>query len=115
MSHVGQQVRAYIISQLAHALVLDKPTVSRCSSHDDLWSVEVCQLLHAVVVDDASLLIQSVGKCLVVLGDGRYLLCSGLVAMRQVAAMGEVETEDAIMGVEDGGVGVKIGWRPREC
>lgn len=34
--------------------------------------------------------------------------------MRQVAAVGQVETEDAVVGIEDGGVGVQVRWRAGE-
>jgi hypothetical protein len=31
-----------------------------------------------------------------------------LVAVRQMAAMGKVETENTVVGIEDGGVGVEV-------
>lgn len=66
------------------------------------------QFRHLLIVDDASLLIQPVWKSLVVFRYGGDLLGGCLVSVRQMAAMGEVETENAVVGVEDGGIGVEV-------
>jgi len=68
----------------------------------------VSQLRHLLIVDDASLLIQPVWESLVVLGYGGDLLGGCLVPVRQMAAVGEVETEDTVVGIEDSGVGVEV-------
>jgi hypothetical protein len=74
----------------------------------------VCQLLHLLIVNEAGLLIESVRQGLKVLGDGGDLLGRGLVPVRQMPAMGEVQGEDAVVNVEDGRVGVEVGGRAGE-
>ena len=66
------------------------------------------QFRHLLIVDNASLLIEPVWEGLVVFGHGGNLLGGCLVSVRQMAAMGKVETEDTVVGVEDGGVGVEV-------
>jgi hypothetical protein len=75
----------------------------------------MCELLHAIIVDNTGLLVQSVWECLEVLGDCGDLLRGSLVAVRQVTAMGQVETEDAVMGVENSGIGIEVGRRAGKC
>ena len=67
-------------------------------------------LLELVVVDVSCLGTDLVGQALEVDGGGRDLLASrGVVAVGEVAAGEEIESHDAVMGVEDGGVGDKVG------
>ena len=114
MSHIGEEVGAGLISKLAHALILDQAAVRGSAGYNDLGAVEVSQLGHLLVIDDAGLLIQPVWESLEVLGDGGDLLAGDLVAVRQVAAVGKIEGEDAVVDVHDGGVSVQIGRRPRK-
>lgn len=114
MSHIGEEVGASLISKLAHALVLDQAAVRGSTGYNDLGSIEVSKLGHLLVVDDAGLLIQPVWESLEVLGDGGDLLAGDLVAVRQMAAVGEIEGEDTVVDVHDGGVSVQIGRRSRQ-
>jgi hypothetical protein len=114
VGHVREKVGANVVGNLAHALVLNQPAVCRRAGDNNLGAVEVCQLLHLLVVNEAGLLIESVRQGLKILGDGGDLLGRGLVPVRQMPAMGEVQGEDAVVNVEDGRVGVEVGGRAGE-
>lgn len=74
------------------------------TSHNQLGPEQHCRLLQHVVVDDTCLLVQTVWHLLKVDGRRGDLLSVGLVAMAQVASMREVQSHDAIMGLQQGRV-----------
>jgi len=90
-------------------LVIDQPRVSAGAGDDKLGPEELGGPGHLVVVDDASLLVEAVRHGLEILGDSGNLLVGSLVAVREVAAVGEVEGKDAIVGLEDGSVSLEVG------
>ena len=114
MSHIGEEVGASLISKLAHALVLDQAAVGGGTGNQTLGAVELSVGLQGIVINDTSLKVDTVGEGLEVLGDGGYLLAGDLVAVLQMAAVGEIEGEDTVVDVHDGGVSVQIGRRSRQ-
>lgn len=71
VSHVDNKVGTNRVGNLAHALVVDETAVSRSSGNEDLGAEELGVLLELVVVDDASLDVDTVGHGLEVGGDSR--------------------------------------------
>ena len=71
VSHVDNKVGTNGVGNLAHALVIDETAVSRGSGNEDLGAEQLGVLLELVVVDDASLDVDTVGHGLEVGGDSR--------------------------------------------
>jgi len=71
VSHVDHEVAADLVANLAEALVVDGTAVGRGTGNDDLGSVHESVLLELVVVDDASLEVDTVGEGLEVGGNSR--------------------------------------------
>mmetsp|Transcript_59875 Transcript_59875/g.129806 ORF Transcript_59875/g.129806 Transcript_59875/m.129806 type:complete len:323 (+) Transcript_59875:642-1610(+) len=111
MRHVRHEVGATLVGDLPHARVINKARVSACARDKDLGSDAQGEFLALVVVDEASLLVQAVGDGLEVLGDHGDLLRIRLVAVRQVAAVGEVQAHDAVVHVAQRGVDLEVGRR----
>lgn len=61
VGHIDNQVSANGVSNLAHALVVDQTAVSGGTGNKDLGAVQDSVLLELVVVDDASVEVDTVG------------------------------------------------------
>ncbi len=99
---------------LAHSGIVNHPGVRRGPRHDKLGAEQGRVLLHAVIVDDARLLVQPVRKGFKEDGDGRDLLGVGLVAVGQVAPVRQVQGHDAVVRLEHGRVRLEVGGRARQ-
>lgn len=138
VSHINNQVGADGISNLAHALVVDQTAVSGGTGNEDLGAVQDSVLLELVVVDDTSLEVDTVGHGLEVGRDsgdpnGRLLVkepspsyavqsfvysllsLGGLVAVAQVATVGQVETHETAVGRHDSLVDLQVGRAAAEA
>ena len=113
MGHIGVKVSTNGVSDGFHARVVDEPGVGGRASDDDARSVELGKGFELVVVNDTCGFVEAVGKGFKVFRYHGYLLGRSLVAMGKMAAMGQVETHDSVMGVENSRVGVEVGWRAR--
>lgn len=71
VGHVDHEVAADLVANLAEALVVDGTAVCRGTGNDDLGSVHESVLLELVVVDDASLEVDTVGEGFEVGGNSR--------------------------------------------
>ncbi len=111
MGNVGKEPRVVEVANLAHALVVNEASVGRSAGNDQLGSVQLSVLLHLVVVDNASLLVQAVREGLEEDRHSRDLLGVGLVAVTEVAAVRKVQSHDAVVGLQDGSVGLEVGGR----
>ena len=107
--HVGHEVGVRLITDLAHALIVDKAAVSTRASNDNLGPIEGRKLLQLVVVDGACLFIKTIWESLKVLRDEGDLFRRSLVTVREVAAMREIEAHEAIVGVHQSGVDEEVG------
>ena len=110
--HVGEHVGAVLVADGANAVVVNEPRVRRRARHDELRAVELRVGLHRVVVDDAGLVHEAVREGLEVGAHGGDLLGRRLVAVRQVAAGGQVQCHDAVLRLQHGRVGLEVGRRP---
>lgn len=110
MRHIAKQERPNLISNLPKPLVIPIPGI-RTPAADDQSGAEIqCLLLEAIVIDVTRLGVHLVGQALEVNRGGADLLAAGgVVAVGEVAAGGEVEAHDAVVGVEDSGVGGEVG------
>lgn len=138
VSHIDNQVGADGVSNLAHALVVDQTAVGGGTGNKDLGAVQDSVLLELVVVDDTSVEVNAVGHGLEVGRDSRnpnsilltkhpspsyvmeglvYSLLSlgSLVAVAQVAAMGQIETHETAVGRHDGLVDLQVGRAATEA
>ena len=55
MSHVAEEQRAYLVSDLAEAPGLDRARVRRAAADDQLRPMLLCEREHVVVVDEVRL------------------------------------------------------------
>jgi hypothetical protein len=62
VSHVDDKVGANLVSDLAHASIVDQTAVGRGTSDQALGAVELSVGLKSIVVDDASLEVDTVGE-----------------------------------------------------
>ena len=108
--HVDDQVAADFVRDRAHALVVDGAAVGACPCHEHFRAVHERVLFQLVVVDDACLEVDAVREGLEVGADSTDLLRRGLVAVAQVAAVGEIEAHEAVVGPHDGLVDLEVCW-----
>lgn len=108
MGHIGHEVGVDLIADLAETGVVDQTAVGGGAGNNDLGAVGDGQLLEFVVVDVASLLIETVGEGLKVLGNEGDLLGGCLVTVRKMAAVGEIEAHQAVVGIHEGRVDVEV-------
>ena len=99
--HVDHEVGAAEIGDLAHAFVVDEAAVGGRAGHKDFGAVHEGIFLEGLVVDDPGFEVDSVGKGFEIGGDSRYLLQRGLIAVTQVAAVGEIEAHQSLMWPHD--------------
>lgn len=71
VGHVDNEVGTDLVSDLAHALVVDQTAVGRGTSNQALGAVHLSVSLQSVVVNDAGLQVDTVGEGLEVGRDGR--------------------------------------------
>ena len=71
VGHVNNEVRANLVSNLAHARIVDQTAVGRGTGNNALRTVELSVVLQHVVVNDASLEVDTVGEGLEVGRDSR--------------------------------------------
>lgn len=109
VGHVSHEVGAVLVSNLTEASIVPLTGVSRGTADDDLGAEKLGVLLESVEIDETGGGIDLVGHGLEVDGGGRDLLLGGLVAVGQVATGGKVESHDAVLGLDHGGQGSKVG------
>jgi hypothetical protein len=114
VGHVHQEVAADLISNLAHAGVVDLAAVGGGTGNENLGAVHEGVLLELVVVDEAGVEVYTVWEGLEVCGNSRdpaycqrsiscpSLLCHALplrclVAMAQMSTMGQVKTHQPVV------------------
>mmetsp|Transcript_15044 Transcript_15044/g.39547 ORF Transcript_15044/g.39547 Transcript_15044/m.39547 type:complete len:430 (+) Transcript_15044:388-1677(+) len=114
VSHVREQPRAVLVSDLAHALVVDQARVGRGAGDKELRAVKPSVGLESVVVNDTSGLVKAIWQLLEVHRHGRDLLRRGLVTVRKVAAVRKVKAHDAPMRLQDRSEDLEVGRRARE-
>lgn len=114
VGHVDDKVSTNLVSNLAHALIVNETAVGRGTGNKDLGSVEDGGLLEHVVVNDTSGEVDTVGHGLKVGGDSRNLSGVGLITVRKMATVGEVKTHETLVGSHDGLVDLEVGGRARE-
>lgn len=105
---VREQVCFGGVADPAHARVVYQPRVGRRPSNDELRAIQPRVLLHAVVVNEPSGLVQSVRKGIEEHRHCGYLLGVGLVAMAEVAPVREVQSHDAVVRRQDRGVCLEV-------
>lgn len=108
VGHVAHEVGAVLVSNLAEAGIVPLTGVGRGTADEDLRAEELGVLLKSVEIDETGGGADLVGHGLEVDGGGRDLLLGGLVAVGQVATGGEVETHDAVLGLDHGSQGSKV-------
>ena len=113
--HVREKVRAGGIRNLAEATVVDQTGVGGGAAHDQLGAEELRAPSNALHVNVASLLVEPVGHALKVGAHSTDLLVGQLVPVGQVAAVGEIQSEDAVVGGQESGVDLEISRRAREA
>lgn len=102
-------MHAHLVADLAHACVVVVPGVRRRAGNDELRAEEQGCLLEAVVVDEAGRLIEAVWQRLEEDGRCGDALLRGVEAVREVAAVGEVEAHDAVVGLQECSVNCEVG------
>src|SRR5437660_2955075 len=106
--HIDQQQRSTGISDGAHSLKVKDARICAPSPDNELWFFAHRDLLKIVVVDSFRILAHSVGDDLVQLaGEIQF------VAVREMPAMGKVESQNGILRLQYGGIGGGIGLRSR--
>mmetsp|Transcript_11910 Transcript_11910/g.50040 ORF Transcript_11910/g.50040 Transcript_11910/m.50040 type:complete len:296 (-) Transcript_11910:20-907(-) len=107
--HVGHEVGAHLVADLPHALVVVVARVRGRAGDDQLGAVQHGVGLEGVVVDEAGVLVEPVRQGLEENGGGGDLLLGGVEPVREVAAVGQVEAHDPVVGVEERGVHGHVG------
>mmetsp|Transcript_24738 Transcript_24738/g.80923 ORF Transcript_24738/g.80923 Transcript_24738/m.80923 type:complete len:488 (+) Transcript_24738:17-1480(+) len=112
--HVCEQDRPDLVADLAHPRVVDVARVRRRAGDDELGPEDGGRLLQLVVVDDPSRLVEAVRHRGEVARDHRDGAASlGLEAVRQVAAVREVEAHQPVVRLQQGGEDGEVGRRAR--
>jgi hypothetical protein len=112
VSHVTEQERAALIRNRAEPGVVPVPGVRTTTTNDQPGPEIQGLLLQLIVVDIPSIERHLVGQALEVNRGRRDLLPSGgVVPMCEVAAGGEIQAHDAVVGLEHGRVGSEVGRR----
>mmetsp|Transcript_11909 Transcript_11909/g.50035 ORF Transcript_11909/g.50035 Transcript_11909/m.50035 type:complete len:337 (-) Transcript_11909:50-1060(-) len=112
--HVGHEVGAHLVADLPHALVVVVARVRGRAGDDQLGAVQHGVGLEGVVVDEAGVLVEPVRQGLEENGGGGDLLLGGVEPVREVAAVGQVEAHDPVVGVQEAGVHLEVGGRSGE-
>lgn len=113
VGHVGHEVGTVLVGDLAEAGIVPLTGVGRGTADENLGAEELGVLLESVKINETGGHIDLVGHGLEVDRGGRDLLLGGLVTVGQVSTGGEVETHDAVLGLDHGGQGSEVGSRSR--
>jgi len=114
VSHVTEQESAALVGYLSEPGIVPVPRIGTAATDDQLGPEIQGFLLQPLVVDESGGGIHLVRQTLKVNGGGRDLLpTGGVVAVCEVATGGEIQTHDAIVGLEHSGVGGEVGRRTR--
>lgn len=114
MSHVTEQESAALVGYLSEPGIVPVAWVGTATTDDQLGPEIQGFLLQLLVVDQSGRGIHLVRQTLKVNGGGGDLLpTGGVVAVGEVAPGGEIQTHDAVVRLEHGGVGGEVGRRTR--
>ena len=110
MSHVDKEVGTYLVGDFTHAGKIELPGVGAAATDDQLGLLANGLLLELVVVDGFGVAAHLIAGDFV-----EFAREIKLVAVGEVAAVGEVEPEDGVAGGEQrhkgGSVGLRAGVR----
>ena len=104
--HVDEVERADFVGDLAHAGEIDDARVGAAAADDHLGALFLRDAFQFVVVDGFGFFGDAVGNDLVGLAGKIQLMAVG-----EVSAVGQVQAEDGVAGLKDGGVGRHVGLR----
>lgn len=105
VSHVAQEVSALSIGDLSESSIVPISWVGGTTTDEQSWLVEVGVGLELWVVDDTGRWVDSVRERLEVDGRSGDLLLGGVVTVSQVSTIGETETHDSVLGLDERGEG----------
>ena len=106
VGHVDDEKRAGCVGDLAHAGEVKEARIGAAPADDDFWFFPDCCLFQEVVVDGLGIFFDPVRDDAIELaGEIEF------VAVGEVPAHGQVESEDGVSGIEDGHVGGGVGLR----
>ena len=108
MRHVDQKERADFVGDLAHAGEVDGARISAASANDQLRTLLLGQLFECIVVDRFRFFGHAVRNDLVGLA-GKI----EMMPVREVPAMRQVQAEDSVAGLQNGGISLHVGLRSR--
>ncbi len=106
VGHVDEVDRAHLVGNLAHARKVDDARIGAASADDHLGPFFFGKALEFVVVDRLGFLRDAVGNDLVSLA-GKI----EMMAVRQVAAMRQIQAEDRVARLQNGGIRGHVGLR----
>ena len=95
MSHVDHQECAYLVGNLAHTGIVPLTAVGRAATDDEFRLLFECETLHLIIVHAACLLVEIVAHRIVEDSGG-----VDMAAMREVAAVVEVESHEGVAWLE---------------
>lgn len=113
VGHVAHEVRLVGVGNLSKPGVVPVSRVSGSTTHDESRLVEVGVGVQLLIVNQVSLGVDSVRERLKVDGRRGNLLLGGVVTMGQVTTIGETETHDSVLRVNERSKGSKVGSRSR--
>lgn len=113
MGHVAQQVRTVAVGDLSQSLVVPVSRVSGSTTDDQSGLVKTGVGGQLLVVDQTGSRGDSVREGLEVDGRSGNLLLGGVVTVGQVTAVGQAQTHDSVLGVDERGEGGKVGGGSR--
>lgn len=107
VGHVAQEVSTLTVGDLSETGVVPVTGVSGTTADEETGLVEVGVGLELGVVDDTGGRVNSVREGLEVDGRSGDLLLGGVVTVSQVSSIGETETHDSVLGLDQGSEGGK--------
>lgn len=113
MRHIGHQIGADFVADLTESSVIEQPGIARDASNDDLRPERARRLCQLVVVDQTRLRIYLVRHALKEDGCGRDFLAGREEAVRQMAAIGQIQAHNTIVWTQYARVDSQVGRRPR--
>jgi hypothetical protein len=99
--NVGKEVSSLSIGDFPQSRVIPISGVGGSTTNDQSGLVEVGVGLELGVVDDTGRRVDSVGERLEVDGRSGNLLLGSVVTVSQVTSIGETETHDSVLGVDE--------------
>lgn len=103
MRDIGQQPCAVLVTDLLKRVVLPVTRVGASAAYDETRLEEAGLGSEGVVVDELGGRVQAVREGLEVDRRCGDLLLGGVVAVREMSAVGETETHDAVLGLDERG------------